>query len=224
MNYYWNSEVIALLNEQGFNIQATDPVEIVQSNTRHRFIQMSRVHARSFANWSPSARGGCRFQLHTGDFPWELRRKWEGKVKTIIIDAAKPQWKRSVIRWISLAVMTLTEANAEADRLKAEELRMYDQRAESARQLLADTGVSVTDVASTFQFEFATDSQTDEQKVCGFGTFTLHWNDALRRKKLDEKAAHVARLLVFLQQEGWIDPQSDASALTSKQLLNPSTR
>jgi hypothetical protein len=224
MNYYWNSEVIALLNEQGFNIQATDTIELTQVNPRHKFIHMEMVRGNSRYATDWTAKGGRRFRLYTGDFPWELRRKWEDKVRPVIIDATKPQWKRSVIRWMSLAIMTLAEAHNEQETLRAENRRMYDQRAESARQLLADTGVTVTDVASTFQFEFATDPHTDEQKVCGFGTFTLHWNDALRRKKLDEKAAHVARLLVFLQQEGWIEPRVDNPEVTSKQLLYPSSQ
>lgn len=200
---FWTADIISHLNSHGFNLAPEDPCHHVQENTRYRFLRMS----------SPMKTNGMRFRLYTDAFPWVIKHRWKDAVKPLIVDASRPNWKRSVDRWVSLAVMTLAEANQQADEQESEERRKYERRLDSARALIANTGISVADVVSTFGFEWGGNNYDE---VVQFSAFMLKPRST---GPLPDLAAKVARLIVFMQQEGWIDAKQDDLTLSAEQQL-----
>lgn len=209
----WHPDIIAHLNSHGFNIESVDPYNFEQENTRYRFLRMSQpsrgnhnVDLQSYAR---------RFRLYTGGFLWTQRSKWKHAVTPLIVDMLRPNWKRSVDRWVSLAVMTLAEASMEIDKEQSNERRRVEDRVTSARAALDGTGISVRDIATTFGFEWGGDNYSNVDKL---GSLTIKPSPHL---SLDEAIAKTARLIVFLQQENWIFPQPDDANMTPAQLLDP---
>lgn len=128
--------------------------------------------------------------------------------KAQTIDLARPNWAKSLTRWVSLACLALQDWWHEEDAQKARENLKERRRRETLAALVEPIGVTVEEFQTIAKMEWAWMSdeaiptQTPEvsdlrlSREGVWGPPTNGWDGATRVRK-------VARLLTFLMQEGW---------------------
>lgn len=134
-------------------------------------------------------------------------RSTDIKLKAQTISADKPGWRKSLTRWVSLACLALQERWASEDEAKALEATKERRRLEMITSLVEPTGISTEEFLRFAEpsWEWASDEEIRTQPPVLNGLRverffdpkkTLAWNPPT-------KVAKAARLLTFLEQEGW---------------------
>ena len=128
--------------------------------------------------------------------------------KAQTIDLARPNWAKSLTRWVSLACFTLQEVWQREDDQKARENLKERRRRETLAALVEPIGVTVEEFETIARMEWAwmsdDDIPTQMPEVSSlrltaqgvWGSPTHDWDGPTKVRK-------TARLLTFLMQEGW---------------------
>lgn len=126
--------------------------------------------------------------------------------KAQTIDLARPNWAKSLTRWVSLACLALQDWWHEEDAQKARENLKERRREETLAALLEPVGVTPEEfeTIANVQWHWVSDEDipTETPQISGvrletlWGRPSIDWSGVTRVRK-------VARLLTFLQQEGW---------------------
>lgn len=126
--------------------------------------------------------------------------------KAQTIDTARPNWAKSVTRWVSSACFSLQEIWQKEDDQKALEKLKERRRQETLAAILEPTGVTPEELATVanvqwlwmsdreIRSETPTIARVDIETL--WGPPCTHWDGATKVRK-------TARLLTFLMQEGW---------------------
>ena len=129
-------------------------------------------------------------------------------LKAQTINLARPNWAKSLTRWVSVACFTLQEVWQKEDDQKARENLKERRRRETLAALVEPIGVTVQEFETIAKIEWEwvndDDIPTKAPEVSSlylsrdgvWGKPTVDWDGATRVRK-------TARLLTFLMQEGW---------------------
>ena len=192
----WNQIVIDELNLHGWNIWTNAHVGDPYTNEKHLFL---RVRAPS-----KGSNLGTRFRLSVEAIPLAFESLVK-KVRSIVIDSAKPNWKASVARWVSIAVMETAEAAEQVRSEKQAEARLKSDRLAALAELVSDTGYTLDEFRRRFSTSFAYTGAL----VKYVDRFTLDPDSSVSNWEPRVQVQKCARLLTFLEQEGWTLQERD---------------
>ena len=126
--------------------------------------------------------------------------------KAQTIDLARPNWAKSLTRWVSLACFALQEVWQKEDDDKSRENLKERRRQETLAALLEPVGITPEEFGTIANVQWSwmndDDIPTKTPEISGvrletlWGRPSIDWNGATRVRK-------AARLLTFLMQEGW---------------------
>lgn len=127
-------------------------------------------------------------------------------LKAQTINLARPNWAKSLTRWVSVACFALQEVWQKEDDQKAREQLKERRRHETLAALLEPVGVTPEEFDAIAKVDWGwmndDDIATKAPEVNGvsvrgiWGPPTVDWDGVTRVRK-------TARLLTFLMQEGW---------------------
>lgn len=124
-------------------------------------------------------------------------------VRAQTINATRPNFRRSLTRWVSLACFALAEVWAAEDETKALLKVKEDRRTEALTEMLEGTGFTAEEFTNLARVSWAWindgDIRTKTPTVDAASVREMHhgdWDGPTHVRK-------VANLLTFLQQEGW---------------------
>ena len=186
----WNQTVTDELNLHGWNIPANAQVSDPYPNEKHLFL---RVRAPS-----KGSNLGTRFRLSVEAIPL-FHESLVKKVRALVIDSAKPNWKASVARWVSIAVMETAEAAEQVRSENQAEVRLKSDRLAALAELVSDTGYTLDEFRRRFSTSFAYTGAL----VKYVDRFTLDPDSSASNWDPRTQVQKCARLLTFLEQEGW---------------------
>lgn len=192
----WNQTVTDELNLHGWNIPANAQVDEIHSNHQHLFLRL-----RNPCNGSHL---GTRFRLSVEAIPLAYESLVK-RVRALVIDSAKPNWKASVARWVSIAVMETAEVAEKVRSEKQAEVRLKSDRLATLAELVSDTGYTLDE----FRRRFSTSFSYTGTEIRHIDRFSLDPDSSVSNWEPRVQVQKCARLLTFLEQEGWTLQERD---------------
>lgn len=188
-----NPDLRSALIDQGWDGNEQGPLKLLTGsrfgNKKHRHLYFELLGADK-----------VRLYIHPN-----VRARVPG-FKAQTIDTARPNWAKSLTRWVSAACFTLQEVWQREDDEKALKQLKDRRRQETLAAILEPTGVTSEELATiaNVQWLWVSDEEvrSETPKVARVDIETLwgppctHWDGATKVRK-------TARLLTFLMQEGW---------------------
>jgi len=195
MNTY-QLQLVDELNLHGWDLTPDSLTDVLYHNKRHLFLRATSP--------TTGSQLGSRIRLYV-----DTQAPSHGisipSVRSVTVSTERKNWRNSIARWVSIAVMETAEAAEGVRAEKAQQQRLKEDRLVALDKLVSPTGYTLNEFRRRFVTWFAY-TDTDVRRVDSFrldpDASTSNWSP----KKQVEKCA---RLLTFLEQEGWDLPERD---------------
>lgn len=189
MNTY-QPQLVTVLNDHGWDLTPDSLTDVLYHNKRHLFLRATSPRTGSQLGSRIRLFVDTHAQSHGVSIP---------PVRSVTVSTERPNWTKSIARWVSIAVMETAEAAEQVRAEKAQEQRLKQDRIAKLAELVSDTGYTVDEFRRRFSTTFGY-TDTAVRRVDSFrldpDASTSNWSPEVQVQKC-------ARLLTFLEQEGW---------------------
>jgi hypothetical protein len=189
MNTY-QLQLVDELNLHGWDLTPDSLTDVLYHNKRHLFLRATSPRTGSQL--------GSRIRLsvdtHTPSHGISIP-----SVRSVTVSTERKNWRKSIARWVSLAVMETAEAAEQVRAEKAQQQRLNEDRIAKLAELVSNTGYTVEE----FRRRFVTSFSYTGTVVRRIDAFRLDPDSAKAGWSPEVQVQKCARLLTFLEHEGW---------------------
>lgn len=189
MNTY-QPQLVDELNLHGWDLTPDSLTDVLYHNKRHLFLRATSPRTGSQL--------GSRIRLYV-DMHTPSHGVSIPSVRSVTVSTERKNWRKSIARWVSLAVMETAEAAEQVRAEKAQQQRLNEDRIAKLAELVSNTGYTVEE----FRRRFVTSFSYTGTVVRRIDAFRLDPDSAKAGWSPEVQVQKCARLLTFLEHEGW---------------------
>jgi len=188
MNTY-QLQLVDELNLHGWDLTPDSLTDVLYHNKRHLFLRATSP--------TTGSQLGSRIRLfvdtHTPSHGVSIP-----SVRSVTVSTERKNWRKSIARWVSLAVMETAEAAEQVRAEIAKQDKLKTDRFDALGALVSGTGYTLDE----FRRRFATSFSYTGTTVRNIDSFRLDPDSAKVDWSPEVQVQKCARLLTFLEHEG----------------------
>jgi len=195
MNTY-QPQLVDELNLHGWDLTPDSRPRLGYYNKRHLFLRATSPRTGS----QLGSRIRLYVDMHTPSHGISIP-----SVRSVTVSTERKNWRKSIARWVSLAVMETAEAAEQVRAEKAQQEKLKADRLDALGTLVSGTGYTLDE----FRRRFVTSFSYTGTVVRRIDSFRLDPDSAKADWSPEVQVQKCARLLTFLEHEGWDLPERD---------------